>query len=78
MEYFTVCCLRKGKVSVDGCYLGENRSGDCLRVFECVAGLHDISLECLTGRRCRVMTQRVMITGTNAILPIQVRFLCDL
>jgi len=78
MEFFTVSCLRKGKVSIDGCYLGDNKCGQSLRVFQCDAGLHDISLECLTGRKCRVMTQRVMITGTNAIVPVKIRFLCDL
>ena len=78
MEFFTVLCLRKGRVSMDGSYLGENRNGDCLCVFQCEAGLHDISLECLTGRRCRIMTQRVMISGTNAILPVRIRFVCDL
>ena len=78
MEFFTVSCLRRGKVSVDGSYLGENKNGDSLCVFQCDAGLHDITLECLTGRRCRPMTQRVMITGTNAILPIRIYFVCDL
>jgi hypothetical protein len=77
-EFFTVSCQRKGKVSLDGNYLGENRLGGILRVFECLAGLHDISLECLTARRCRIMTQRVMITGTNGILPLQIRFVCEL
>jgi hypothetical protein len=78
MEYFTVSCVRKGRVTMDGAYLGENKNGDSLQVFQCEPGLHDISLECLMGRRCRVMTQRVRITGTNAILPVQVRFVCDL
>ena len=78
MEFFTVCCLRKGKVSIDGSYLGENKSGASLRVFQCGAGLHDISLECQIGRRCREMTQRVLICGTNAILPKELRFICDL
>lgn len=78
MEFFTVSCLRKGRVLIDGSYVGENRSGDTLRVFQCATGLHDISLECLTGRRCRVMTQRVMIAGTNAILPVRISFVCDL
>ena len=78
MEFFTVSCLRKGKVSIDGSYLGENRQGETLRVFQCCAGLHDISLECQFGRKCREMTQRVMIAGTNAILPREVRFYCKL
>lgn len=78
MEFFTVSCLRQGKVSLDGEYLGENKQGGMLRVFQCREGLHDISLECLTGRRCRTMTQRVLVTGTNGILPLQVRFVCEL
>ena len=78
MEFFTVSCLRKGKVSIDGSYLGENKNGEFLQVFQCRAGLHDVSLECQIGRRCREMTQRVMIAGTNAILPKEIRFLCNL
>ena len=78
MEFFTVSCLRKGKVSIDGSYLGENKNGEFLRVFQCRPGLHDVSLECQIGRSCREMTQRVMIAGTNAILPKEIRFLCNL
>ena len=78
MEFFTASCLRKGKVSVDGCCLGENKDGETLHVFQCSAGLHDISLEYQNGARCRRVTQRVMISGTNAILPKEVRFLCYL
>jgi hypothetical protein len=78
MEFFTVSCQRKGRVSLDGEDLGENRLGGLLRVFQCEAGLHDVTLECLKGRRCRLMTQRIMITGTNGILPLQVRFVCEL
>ncbi|HBG04527.1 MAG: hypothetical protein A2075_14220 [Geobacteraceae bacterium GWC2_58_44] len=78
MEFFTVYCLRKGRVFIDGSYLGENKNGETLRVFQCGAGLHDISLECQFGRKCREMRQRVMITGTNAILPRELRFFCDL
>jgi hypothetical protein len=33
-------------------------------------------LQCLIGRKCRIMTQRVMISGTNGILPLQIRFVC--
>lgn len=75
-EYFTVSCQRSGKVFVDGDCQGENRTGDTLQVFRCQAGLHDVSLKCLTGMRCRIMTQRVMISGTNPILPLRIRFVC--
>ena len=78
MEFFTVSCLRRGKVSIDGTYLGENKQGEFLRVFQCCAGLHDVSLQCQMDRRCREMTQRVLISGTNAILPKEIRFFCDL
>jgi hypothetical protein len=78
MEYFTVVCLRQGKVSLDGQCLGENKTGGGLTVFQCLAGLHDVSLACLKGRRCRTMTQRVMIAGTNGILPLRISFVCDL
>lgn len=78
MEFFTVSCQRKGTVSIDGCCLGESRNGKALRVFECRAGLHDISLECHFGRKCRQMTQRVMLAGTNAFVPKEIRFICDI
>ena len=78
MEFFTVSCLRKGKVSVDGNCLGDNKKGDMLCVFQCDAGLHDISLECQIGKKCREMTQRVMIAGTNPFVPREFRFFCDL
>lgn len=78
MEFFTVSCQRKGTVSVDGLYQGENKSGETLKVFQCCAGLHDISLQCQVGQKCREMTQRVIISGTNAIVPLVIRFFCDL
>ncbi len=78
MEYFTVSCQRRGSVSIDGLYQGENTNGDTLRVFQCSAGLHDISLECRLGQRCREMTQRVLISRTNAIVPMVIRFFCEL
>jgi len=78
MEFFTVSCLRRGRVSIDGRYQGENKNGETLQVFQCSAGRHDISLECQIGQKCREMTQRVMITGTNAIVPIAIRFVCEL
>jgi len=78
MEFFTVSCLRRGRVSMDGRYQGENKNGETLQVFQCHAGLHDISLECRIGKKCREMTQRVMITGTNAIVPFVIRFVCEL
>jgi hypothetical protein len=78
MEYFTVSCQRKGTVSVDGLCVGDNKSGETLQVFQCRAGLHDISLQCRIGQRCREMTQRVTISGTNAIVPLVIRFFCDL
>lgn len=78
MEFFTVACLRRGKVSVDGRYQGENKQGETLRVFQCDPGLHDVSLECQVGQTCRELTQRVFITGTNAIVPFVIRFVCDL
>lgn len=78
MEYFTVSCQRRGSVSIDGLYQGENTKGDTLRVFQCSAGLHDISLQCRLGQRCREMTQRVLISRTSAIVPMVIRFFCDL
>ena len=78
MEFFTAACLGKGRVSVDGCYQGENKDGNTLHVFQCRAGLHDISLEFQNGRRQRKMTRRVLIAGTSPYLPLEVRFVCDL
>ncbi|WP_026842675.1 hypothetical protein [Citrifermentans bremense] len=77
MEFFTVSCLRKGRVSVDGLYQGENKTGETLKVFQCRAGLHDVSLECKVGQKCREMTQRVLIAGTNAIVPLVIGFVCE-
>lgn len=77
MEFFAVSCLRKGKVFLDGRYQGENKAGDTLRVFQCDAGRHDIALECRIGQKCSEMTQRVMIAGTNAIVPMVIRFVCE-
>ncbi|ACH40383.1 hypothetical protein Gbem_3388 [Citrifermentans bemidjiense Bem] len=77
MEFFTVSCLRKGRVSVDGLYQGENKTGGTLKVFQCRAGLHDVSLECKIGQKCREMTQRVLISGTNAIVPLVIGFVCE-
>ena len=57
---------------------GENKRGETLHVFQCRAGLHDVSLKCQVGQKCREMTQSVMITGTNAIIPSVIRFVCDL
>lgn len=78
MEFFTVSCLRRGSVFVDGVCQGENKNGETLRVFQCCAGLHDISLQCRIGRKCRDMTQRIVISGTNAIVPMVIRFVCQL
>lgn len=78
MEFFTACCPRSGKVFLDGCYQGENKVGGALHVFQCGAGLHDVSLECIKGAKCRKMTQRVMICGTNPFLPLRLHFLCGL
>uniref|UniRef100_C6E1K6 PEGA domain-containing protein n=1 Tax=Geobacter sp. (strain M21) TaxID=443144 RepID=C6E1K6_GEOSM len=77
MEFFTVSCLRRGRVSVDGLYQGENKTGGTLKVFQCRAGLHDVSLECKIGQKCREMTQRVLISGTNAIVPLVIGFVCE-
>lgn len=78
MEFFTVSCLRRGRVLVDGLYQGENKTGETLKVFQCRAGLHDVSLECNIGRKCREMTQRVLISGTNAIVPLVIDFVCEI
>lgn len=78
MEFFTVACLRRGKVLLDGRYLGENKSGGSLRVFECAPGRHDISLECRIGGKCTEMKQRVLIAGTTAFVPMAIRFFCGL
>lgn len=78
MEFFTASCLCRARVSVDGCYQGENKDGETLHVFQCGAGLHDISLEYRNGGRCRKMTRRVMIAGTNPFVPLAVHFVCEL
>ena len=78
MEFFTTSCLGKGKVSVDGVYQGESKDGTTLHVFQCEAGLHDITLENENNGSRQVQTRRVMISGTNAILPLAIPFICEL
>jgi len=78
MEFFTASCLGKGKVLVDGVYQGESKDGTTLHVFQCSAGLHDITLEFLTNGSCHKKTRRVMITGTTPILPMAIPFICEL
>ena len=74
MEFFTDSCLYRAKVSIDGCYRGKHKDGETLHVFQCAAGLHDISLEYHNGGKCRNMTQRVLIAGTNPFSPREVHF----
>jgi hypothetical protein len=78
MEYFTASCLCQGKVSVDGVYQGESREGDALRVFQCGAGLHDVTLEFQHNGSCHRKTKRVMIAGTTRILPLAIPFICEI
>ena len=78
MEFFTTPCLCKGKVSIDGVYQGETRDGGSLRVFQCGAGLHDITLEYRNGGPCQRQTKRVMISGTTPTLPMTIPFICEL
>jgi hypothetical protein len=76
MQFFTVPCPGKGKVSVGGSYQGENMDGAGLKVFQCNKGVHDIGLECLVGKQCLNPLQRVEIKGTNPIDPMEVKFTC--
>jgi hypothetical protein len=78
MEFFTASCLCKGKVSVDGVYQGESKDGGALRVFQCAAGLHDITMEYQNGGPSQKLTRRVMITGTTPTLPMAIPFICEL
>jgi hypothetical protein len=78
MEFFTASCLCKGSVSIDGIYQGESKDGNTLRIFQCCAGLHDITLEYRNNGCCRKKTQRVMITGTTPLLPMGIPFICGL
>jgi hypothetical protein len=77
MEFFTASCLCTGRVSIDGVYQGENKEGATLHVFQCCAGLHDITMEYLNGGTCQRQTKRVMIAGTNRILPMAIPFICE-
>lgn len=78
MEFFTAPCLCKGKVSVDGVYRGENKNGKTLQVFQCEAGLHDITLEYQNGGPSQKHTRRIMLTGTTPTLPLSIPFICEL
>lgn len=86
MQFFKVPCPGRGTVSIDGKPQGENkqagreesdtRQGDGLRIFQCGTGLHDLSMACLVGKRCRRPVQRVQIDKTDPILPMEVPFEC--
>ena len=78
MEFFTASCLCQGKVSIDGIYQGESRDGKALHVFQCGAGLHDVTLEYQNNGSIQKKTRRVMITGTTRILPMAIPFICEL
>jgi hypothetical protein len=78
MEFFTAPCLCKARVSIDGVYQGESKDGRALHVFQCVAGLHDITMEYQNGGPCQRQTKRVMITGTTRTLPMEIPFICEL
>jgi len=78
VEYFTAICPRKARVYVDGLYQGENKEGETQHVFQCSAGLHDIALEYDKDKACRRLTQRVMVSGTTGISPLQLHFLFEL
>lgn len=76
MEFFTVPCPGRGKVSINGSYHGENKDGSDLHTFLCVEGLHDITLVCLAGKHCQEPLQRALIADTNLIMPLEVPFEC--
>jgi len=78
MEFFTASCLCKGRVSVDGVFQGDNKEGKALHVFQCSAGLHDITMEYQNGGPGQKQTRRVMITGTTPTLPMAIPFICEL
>ncbi len=76
MEFFTVPCPGRGNVSVGGSFQGASIKDDKLHVFQCGEGLHDISMECLVGKKCHVTMQRILIAGTNPVLPQEIPFIC--
>jgi len=78
MEFFTAPCLCQGRVSIDGIYQGESKEGTALHVFQCCAGLHDITMEYRHNGTCQKKTHRVMIAGTTRILPMAIPFICEL
>jgi hypothetical protein len=78
VEFFTASCLCQGRVSIDGVYQGESRDAGGLRVFQCAAGLHDVTMEYQNGGPGQKQTRRVMITGTTPILPMAIPFICEI
>ncbi|GFO61303.1 hypothetical protein GMST_36280 [Geomonas silvestris] len=78
MEYFTATSLRRGRIYLDGNYLGENRAGDLPRIFRCPAGLHDICFEYLNHGAWHRHTRRLRIAGTTPILPLDIPFICEI
>jgi len=76
MEFFIVKCDGRGKVYIDGSYQGESVDDQGSHVFQCGSGGHDVTLECLVGNQCQKATQRVSISETNYIDPMEVPFEC--
>ncbi len=76
MEFFSVPCPGKGKVSIDGVFQGDSKVDEKLHVFQCNEGTHEIAMACLVGRTCRRAVQEMVIAGTNPILPQEVTFTC--
>ncbi len=77
MEFFTVPCPGKGKVSIDGRYQGDSIEDEDLKVFQCNRGTHDISMECLVGKQCKETVQRVQVEDSDPIIPMEVEFECS-
>lgn len=71
MEFFQCACPEKGRVILDGRDQGLNKddSGNLL-TKQCNAGLHSISLVCLSGKKCIPEQVELEIKDTDPILPI--------
>ena len=76
MEFFIISCPGRGRVFLDKVFQGENINNETPTVFKCNRGVHEISMECLSGKTCATPAQMLTIKDTNPILPLEVKFTC--
>ena len=77
MEFFVCPCTETGNVILDGNDQGSNMdSSGNLLTKQCNAGLHTISLNCPSGKKCLPTQVKIEIEDTDPISPMEVPFKC--